>query len=107
MRINEQVASIESETERLLGEIRSKLGGYKFRRLGTRQFEDLGKVYERRGGPFAKKFLESKNRESKGREERDDLQRLGQVLDLVQGSNLDIHMKAFVLRKLPVILNDP
>ncbi len=106
MRVDEQVAAIETETTRLLREIQQVLRGYQFQRLGTRQFEDLGRVYERRGGPFARKFLESKNRESR-REERDELQRLGRVLELVQASKLDIHMKGFILRKLPIILSNP
>ena len=102
MRIDEQMAAIESETQRVLEAICRKLGGHRFH-IGTRQFEDVGKVYERRGGPFAKKFLQTRIRDSR-RDEATDFQRLGDVLDLLQESSLDIHAKAFIVRKLRLIL---
>lgn len=108
MRIDQQVAAIESETDRLLHEIQGTLRRQNlraFRALGNRQFEDVGKVYERRGGPFTKEFLKTKDRDSKRADERRELQVLSSVFDVVQRSNLDIHMKAFIIRKLPLILS--
>jgi hypothetical protein len=103
MRIDTQVAAFESETEQLLQEIRHKLAGYRFQHLGTRQFEDVGRVYERRGAPATQVFVKSKMRESR-RKEQPDYQQLLDIVMLVSQRKLDVHLKGFILRKLPSIL---
>jgi hypothetical protein len=103
MRIDEQVAEVETETDACIAALRRKLQGFRFQRLGNRQFEDVGRVYERRGSPAAQLFVQSKLRESR-QQERQDYERLLDLVRVVSESKLDIHLKGFILRKLPSIL---
>jgi len=105
MRLDEQVAEIETETDACIEAMRKRLRGFHFHRIGIRQFEDVGRVYERRGGPAAQLFVQSKLRESR-RQEHQDYQRLLDLVRVVSDSKLDLHLKGFILRKLPSILPD-
>lgn len=105
MRLDEQVAEIEKGTDALIAELRRTLQSYRFQRLGKRQFEDVGRVYERRGGPAAQYFVKSKIRESRP-DEMPDYEKLLNLVKIVSEGKVDVHLKAFILRKLPSILPD-
>lgn len=103
MRVDEQITEIESETDNLITILRNELGGYKFQRLGNRQFQDAGRIYERRGAPATLLFVQSKIKETRYEEQR-DYTRLVSLIKRVSEAKLDVHLKGFILRKLPTIL---
>lgn len=105
MRVDEQVAEIETATDACIGALRRKLQNFQFRRLGNRQFEDVGRVYERRGAPATRIFVQSKIRESR-RQEQQEYRRLLELIEIVAEKKLDTHLKGFILRKLPSILSE-
>lgn len=103
MRVDEQVTEIESETDALIQILRKELGNYSFNRLGNRQFQDVGLIYEKRGAPAAILFVQSKIKETRY-EEQSDYTRLVALVKIVAEAKLDINLKGFILRKLPNIL---
>jgi len=103
--MSEGISEVEGATDALIDKIRSLVGASGFYRLGGRQFQDLGQVYESRGGPAALLWLKSQMRESK-REERPEYERLRPILEAVIASPVDHHLKGFILRKLPLLIKE-
>ncbi|MDA8186713.1 MAG: hypothetical protein M0T85_01035 [Dehalococcoidales bacterium] len=103
--MDEGISEIESATDALVRKIMSLVGAFEFRRLGARQFQDLGQVYESRGGPAAALWIQSQMRDSK-RDEWTEYQKLRTILDAVIRSPLDHHLKGFILRKLPLLIKE-
>ena len=103
MRMDEQVAEIEGETDALIKILKRELGNYTFSRLGNRQFQDAGRIYERRGAPATLLFVQSKIKESK-HDEQADYTRLVALIEKVSQAKIDVYLKGFILRKLPTIL---
>lgn len=103
MRMDEQVAEIEGETDTLIQTLRKELANYSFSRLGNRQFQDAGRIYERRGAPATLLFVQSKIKETRYEEQR-DYTRLVALINRVSEAKLDVYLKGFILRKLPAIL---
>lgn len=103
MRIDEQVAEIETATDSLIEILRKELANYTFSRIGNRLFQDVGRIYEKRGAPAALYFIQSKIKDSR-REERPDYSHLLTLTKRISESKLDINLKGFIIRKLPTIL---
>lgn len=102
MRVDEQVKETEVETDRVLRLVEDSLRGFTFRRLGNRQFEAVGAIYEKRGEPATRVFVTSKMREAR-RDEQAEYEKVRQLVAVVSPARVDVHLKGFILRKLPLI----